>query len=401
MGLKPVLNMNRLINHIKILLTLLFLGFSLIGNSQCFTSGSIDVSASGFENGTGFSQQYVLVSDATDEILVINTTGSFTSLTTQGYRIYAVNYEGTIPTELVVGDLWADLVANTAAYCINIIGPYDCPEILCFGDDLISRASGYTTGGNFEEKYVVVNNAGNIIATNTTGTFSGLAVGTYTVYAVNTESAILKADIDDLGAWSDISGSTECLQILGPKNVLCEPCTFLPITLLSFNAQLNNNKVNLDWQTANEINNDFFTIERSKDGHEFSPIIQTKGAGNSNTILNYADIDAEPLQGVSYYRLKQTDFDGNYTYSEIIPISIAELSFTIHPNPSKDGYFYINNLESAKGIKVVDALGRVLKKFSDIKKNNLEIDLSNYKKGMYYLVITASNSSVTEKIVIQ
>jgi hypothetical protein len=403
MGLIANLNMISFKHFIKsLLLTTLLITSSFASFSQCLTSGSISVSASGFEAGGSFTQAYVLVLDASDEIVEINASGSFSSLTADAYRIYAVNYEDATPVELVVGDNWADLVSNVGSYCLNIIGPYACDELVCSGSDLVSTASGFNSTGDYLEKYVVVNSAATIVSTNTNGTFSGLAVGEYTVYAVNTDDATLKAEIDDLGAWADITGSAACAQILGPKAISVQVCAFLPITLITFNGQLNESKkVDLYWSTASEVNNDYFTIERSKNGHLFSPILQQRGAGNSSNFLHYSDIDEEPLQGVSYYRLKQTDFDGQYTYSKIVTVNFTKNSFLIYPNPTTDGFITLEKLANVENIKVFDALGKLIKEYSNLKSSSLTMNLSAYKKGIYYLVITTKNNVTTEKISLQ
>jgi hypothetical protein len=96
----------------------------------------------------------------------------------------------------------------------------------------------------------------------------------------------------------------------------------LPITLIDFQANEDDGAVYLNWTTASEINNDYFTVERSSDAVEFTAILRQNGAGNSATILNYTDIDLEPLSGVSYYRLKQTDFDGTESFSNAIAVNI-------------------------------------------------------------------------------
>ena len=115
----------------------------------------------------------------------------------------------------------------------------------------------------------------------------------------------------------------------------------LPIKLISFDATVTNeNEVNLTWSTAQEINNSFFTIERSKDGRAFEEIAFLDGAGNSNEILDYHYLDREPLIGKSYYRLKQTDFNGQFAYSGIEKVEVyAEGSFEmkLSPNPTHPG----------------------------------------------------------------
>ena len=97
----------------------------------------------------------------------------------------------------------------------------------------------------------------------------------------------------------------------------------LPIELVSFEAKAKATEVEITWTTAAEVNNDYFTIERSKDGIEFEAIQQIDGAGNSTNILHYGVVDKTPKSGTSYYRLRQTDFDGRFTYSEIRAVNVT------------------------------------------------------------------------------
>jgi hypothetical protein len=99
------------------------------------------------------------------------------------------------------------------------------------------------------------------------------------------------------------------------------PVYALPIELVEFKAKRANNKVLLSWTTASESNNDYFTVERSPDGINFSMLLTLRGAGNSTGNLNYEAYDEYPLPGLSYYRLKQTDYDGKNTYSKIVPVN--------------------------------------------------------------------------------
>jgi hypothetical protein len=96
----------------------------------------------------------------------------------------------------------------------------------------------------------------------------------------------------------------------------------LSIELVFFYARPDKDKrkVKLEWQTASEVNNDFFTIEKSLNGTDWEIVKKVDGAGNSGKLLNYSAYDYSPYAGVSYYRLKQTDYDGGYTISGIISI---------------------------------------------------------------------------------
>ena len=98
--------------------------------------------------------------------------------------------------------------------------------------------------------------------------------------------------------------------------------TALPVELLFFNATLNGKVVDLTWSTASELNNDYFTVERSVDGFNWENVVQVSGAGTTNQTTNYSDADTRPYNGLSYYRLKQNDLDGEFSYSDIVSVVV-------------------------------------------------------------------------------
>jgi hypothetical protein len=114
----------------------------------------------------------------------------------------------------------------------------------------------------------------------------------------------------------------------------------LPVELLNFDAQFEDGVVKILWTTASETNNDYFTIEKSLDGINFEALTMVPGAGNSNHFISYTAIDKNPLQGTSYYRLKQTDFNGAYEIFEPVVVkndasgTADSASLTVFPNPS-------------------------------------------------------------------
>lgn len=115
-----------------------------------------------------------------------------------------------------------------------------------------------------------------------------------------------------------------------------EKASALPIELISFNADLRGDQVNLNWVTANEWNNDFFTIEHSTDGVDFKALEKIQGAGNSSTIQSYQTAHQNPSQGFNYYRLLQTDFDGTSSYSSIKSVEVFDGKIGAYPNPVRD-----------------------------------------------------------------
>jgi hypothetical protein len=95
----------------------------------------------------------------------------------------------------------------------------------------------------------------------------------------------------------------------------------LPVVLTSFSAVLRDNATQLNWTTSSEINNDYFSVERSADGRLFEDIQHVAGNGNSQVVRNYNATDETPLPGVSYYRLKQVDFNGTFAYSKVVAVN--------------------------------------------------------------------------------
>ena len=169
-------------------------------------------------------------------------------------------------------------------------------------------------------------------------------------------------------------------------------CTTLPIELLNFNATVTNlDRIKLKWKTASEINNDYFTIERSNDGFDWEEIIIICGAGNSSSLLSYSVIDNDPINGMSYYRLKQTDFNGQFEYSNIRSVKIEKLlspKIEIYPNPTYNKITITGNSSELEQINIFNALGQEISSFTTIteaKEEKFVLDLSNLTNGMYYI----------------
>jgi hypothetical protein len=191
---------------------------------------------------------------------------------------------------------------------------------------------------------------------------------------------------------------------------IVEPCTVLPIQLISFNATTKNKSVELEWATATEKNNDFFTVEKSIDGIEYIPVATYKGAGNSEYLLLYNATDNTPYPGISYYRLKQTDFDGKYTYSLPVAVRIQTSgSYQLIPNPS-NGHNVVVVLpdNDATEIKVLinDITGRIVserivKPESGKKKSTfLLTQEKSLKEGIYLVNLTMGGESFIQKLII-
>lgn len=154
--------------------------------------------------------------------------------------------------------------------------------------------------------------------------------------------------------------------------------TPLPIELVYFKGEAKKDVVQLNWETASELGNDFFTVERSTDGEVFTSIGQLNGKGTTNELSTYSMIDQSPIYGTAYYRLKQTGFDGIFSYSKIIDVTYEGSTISVmdvFPNPSRGDVFNIRitslkNLESVPVI-MYDQVGKeYMKLWLDVDQNS-------------------------------
>jgi hypothetical protein len=182
----------------------------------------------------------------------------------------------------------------------------------------------------------------------------------------------------------------------------------LPISLVDFTSTCDNKCINLNWTTASEINNDYFTIQRSQDGESFEDLIKVGGSGNSNETKNYTAIDYSPISGMSYYRLKQTDYNGNFTISPVIVNDCGASGFNIIsviPNSvDKTTRLYFNTSEQTNyHISVYDLLGnKLLSKDNHAEKGNneVEINCSELGRSVYLIVLSNETQVLTRKIIL-
>jgi hypothetical protein len=186
----------------------------------------------------------------------------------------------------------------------------------------------------------------------------------------------------------------------------------LPVELISFKAsKVNPNQVQIKWSTASEKNNDYFTVERSHDGSSFSEVSRMKGAGNSSSPKNYSIIDKDPLEGVNYYRLIQTDFDGTSEIFKPIAVDLGTNKSSIAKarvvsNPFIDNFSVIFSMDEnvTAQVTLLSLNGQVV--FKENIDLNAGINSYNFAKGdelnlgVYIIKIqTATNVVAQEKVV--
>lgn len=179
---------------------------------------------------------------------------------------------------------------------------------------------------------------------------------------------------------------------------LLAPST-LPIALIYFNGLNEHSYNSFSWSTATEINNDYFTLEKTTDAVNFIEVVKSNGAGNSNTPLTYSIIDYYPTKGLSYYRLKQTDFNGEYTYSKLVMIDVpSQLTedFSIYPNPfSTSATITINDDSQLKNVelRIYNALGEEVM-VKTINSHITTLNTKDFQSGIYFYQLTDNNKTI-------
>lgn len=168
----------------------------------------------------------------------------------------------------------------------------------------------------------------------------------------------------------------------------------LPIELLTFEGYIERDGAVLIWETASETNNKGFEIQKSIDGINWKIIDWVNGRGNSTILTTYKHID-NTFKEMSYYRLKQIDFDDNFEYSKVINLKYISDEIIVYPNPVKD-ILYIN--QEIESIKIYDHLGKLI--FVEDGLSD-DVDVSTLSKGMYIAKITIKGKHYYKKFIKQ
>lgn len=244
----------------------------------------------------------------------------------------------------------------------------------------------------------------NATATNTTGSTFTWSAGTGTI---NSGSTTFSPNVTSPGTYTlTVTNSNGCSSA-GSVSLTPVNCSLLPIELTYFNAACyNDNEININWQTSTEKNNDFFLIQQMKEGdNDFTTIGRLKGAGNSSSTKNYYFIDkrkATEEKSTIYYRLKQVDKDGTPHYSHMITTyNCSENALpSIFPNPT-EGKIYFKNISNSDvyQAEIFNALGEVLF-VNTISEETKEIDLNQFGKGIYILILSNTSRKIQKKIIV-
>jgi hypothetical protein len=186
----------------------------------------------------------------------------------------------------------------------------------------------------------------------------------------------------------------------------------LPIELASFEARRNGSRVDLLWETASELNNDYFEVERSQDGTTFTAFARVEGQGTKAGETAYTLTDEKPFSGRSYYRLKQVDFDQSVHYSKVVSVELnssGQQTFMVYPNPATEDQFTVQ-LSGIGGdervvVRISDLLGRVVYQAEFSTGMSLtpefQIERAGLSKGVYIITLLHSRGQTSSRLVIR
>ncbi len=207
---------------------------------------------------------------------------------------------------------------------------------------------------------------------------------------------------DDSVVWDAGDGT-----VTGP--IIYHRGASLPVTWLYSNASVVGKTVEVTWSTSAEINNDYFTIEKTTDGIHFERAGIVKGAGNSTQVHNYLFIDDAPYTGASFYRIRQTDYDGKQSLSRLMAVNLKlkTTDLTFYPNPAGNSVFIsLPPAVAKKGgmLHITDIKGSDVIAPVAIQANKgalMTLDIHSLAQGMYFMQLVSEEGWQQAKLVKQ
>ncbi|KAA9332695.1 T9SS type A sorting domain-containing protein [Adhaeribacter soli] len=246
--------------------------------------------------------------------------------------------------------------------------------------------------------------------------FTGLNTSTYRYDQADVFRYIVDSATFHNGENSTIEVYAQAGTLVGAVTFNLEECDDmiiipLPVELISFNGSASKEGIALNWETATEKDNAYFSIQHSTDGRNFESVGYVEGNGTSSTNHKYRFNHTQPAGGKNYYRLKQVDHDGKYAYSKVIVVEskgAPSLKLTVYPNPVTNGELNLKldramNEHELATVDLHDLNGRLIA--TEVLKGSQTIQINtrklNLKPGIYLVNLRNGNTTSHQKIVIQ
>ncbi len=247
--------------------------------------------------------------------------------------------------------------------------------------------NGHIKAGCYEENAIPVDAGHGTVTCELLVPSSFTSAGTYTAF------------LSDTNAPSPFWAIGNFIWKLNQYDVIVS--AILPVQLDNFRAVKNNKSVDLFWETIQETNNDFFTVERSDDGYRFEIIGKVIGAGNSDRPLNYRFVDKAPKLGINYYRLTQTDFDGKDESFDVVNVEFNTTATTINPTLVQDVLMLSLEAKETNGqVVIFNLVGqKVFESIIRAGMKNFEINAESFASGPYFVRVSNGNNVETLRFI--
>ena len=284
--------------------------------------------------------------------------------------------------------VWIQIIPTQPDVCVNISGMTDNQQSIIVEDSNTDGDNNPCTGLNGGLYWDIVScpRTGDAIYGASTGTTRNQ---THCFTAVPGEEYFLVIDGN--------GGATSDFYVTGISGLP----VILPVTLTSFTTTCHDNQTTLQWETATELNNHYYTLERSTDGANWRTVATVTGNGTTNSPSFYQWTDSEINYGIHYYRLKQTDYDGQFEVLKVIASNcgINADGVSVLPNPN-NGQFTITGLEEGADVQIVNIMGQVV--YEETATTNFSvIELTGQPRGIYYIRTQNNHRQTTTKFIIE
>lgn len=181
----------------------------------------------------------------------------------------------------------------------------------------------------------------------------------------------------------------------------------LPVTFASLSAQNRGGKVTIDWATASESGNEYFEVEHSTRLGGFVALGRVEGAGESQSLRSYDFVHDAPVQGTNYYRIRQVDFEGTFSYSGIVPVEVSTTQagkVSIFPNPAT-GNFNVSagagwNVETVS-VTVLNTVGRRVMEWKQDVNATRNVMTTDLAAGIYLIRVEGGDRSTTQRLIVK
>jgi hypothetical protein len=231
--------------------------------------------------------------------------------------------------------------------------------------------------------------------------FSGLADGGTVYFRVIAATAATYTAMNNFTAPNYANPNDPCKSYSVSDPIAATIVCPLPVHLNYFKGWSTEDKNELEWATSNEVNNDYFIVQKSADGIFFSDLKKVEGNGNSSLLHIYRCTDENPFEGTTYYRLKQIDIDGTEHRSNTISIEReSSLAFTVYPNPTAGSFSVdVSSKASEFTLQILDIQGKELSMVTDSKTHSIH-EFSGLPSGVYFVRVKTDSNVQTKKLVV-